>query len=260
MPEGDTIANAARRLDAALTGRTLVRAEVRRAVRAPTTGVTVEAVEPRGKHLLIRFADGTALRTHLRMHGRWDLYRPGERWRRAAHRARVVLETDDGTTAVCFDAPEVELLTGAVAEQARLGHLGPDLCRADADLDAAVDRMALLDPATEVGVALLDQRVACGVGNVYKSEVCFACRVDPFTPLERLDRATCTALIETSARLLRANLRGGRRVTHGRGYAVYGRTGRPCPVCGTRIRSRAQGEQARRTYWCPACQSPVDAR
>jgi endonuclease-8 len=154
----------------------------------------------------------------------------------------------------------VELLTGPAAEQARLGHLGPDLCRADADLGAAVERMGRLDPDVEIGVALLDQRVACGVGNVYKSEVCFACRVDPFTPVARLDPAARAALIETSARLLRANLGGGRRVTHGRGYAVYGRTGRPCPVCGTRVRSRAQGEQARRTYWCPTCQPAVDPR
>src|SRR4051812_20155010 len=116
MPEGDSIVGAARRLGAVLTGHTLVRAEIRRAGGGPRPGVRVEGVEPRGKHLLIRFDDGTALRTHLRMNGRWDVYRPGERWRRAAARARVVLETDEHVTAVCFDAPEVEMLRGARAE------------------------------------------------------------------------------------------------------------------------------------------------
>lgn len=252
MPEGDAIVGAARRVGAAVGGKTLVRLEIqRRVIHRP--GLQVASVDAHGKHLLVRFDDGTTLRTHLRMNGRWHTYAPGQRWRRPAHRARAALEADDGYAAVCFDAPEVELLQGPGAEADRLGHLGPDLCREDADLDEILRRLDRLD-ATELGVALLDQRIACGVGNVFKSEICFACRADPFAPVRALDVVLRRDLIETAARLLRANLRPGPRVTYQGGCAVYRRARRPCPRCGTAVRSRRQGEHARSTYWCPQCQ------
>ncbi len=254
MPEGDSIVGVARRLDAVLTGHVLVRAELRRNTDGPRPGVRVERVEAHGKHVLVRFDDGTALRTHLRMNGRWDVYQPGARWRRPAFRARVVLETDDHVTAVCFDAPEVEMLRGERQERERLGHLGPDLCRPDVDVVAIIDRLARVDPNLEIGVALLDQRIACGVGNVYKSEVCFACRVNPFTAVGALDAVALAALFTTAAELLAANLGPGRRSTYKGGYAVYRRARRPCPRCGTAVVTRRQGEQARSTYWCPRCQ------
>lgn len=252
MPEGDSIVQARDRVQAAVGGKTLHRAEVRgRALRLPRR---VTGVESRGKHLLVRFDDGLALRTHLRMHGRWDTYAPDERWRRPPYRARAVLVADDGWAAVCFDAPDVEVLTGPSHEHDRLGHLGPDLCAPDADLDAAVARLGRIDPGTELGVALLDQRVTAGVGNVFKSEVCWACGLDPFVPVAALDDATRRDIVDTAARLLRANLGPGRRVTFGRGYAVYGRARLPCPRCGTTVRTRVQGAPARSTYWCPGCQ------
>jgi endonuclease-8 len=123
--------------------------------------------------------------------------------------------------------------------------------------------MGRLPPATEVAEALLDQRVACGVGNVYKSEVLFACGVDPATPVAELPPARRRQLLDTASRLLRANLDGWPRTTIASatsrnrgtgGLAVYGRAGRPCRRCGHQIRSRRQGEGARLTYWCPVCQ------
>jgi endonuclease-8 len=265
MPEGDTIARAARRLDDALAGRTLTRFEAPRLVGAsPRPGTTVESVDARGKHLLVHFGDGRVLHTHMQMTGSWQLYGPGDRWRKPRHLARVVLEVDDGTVAVCFSAPVVEILSGDLRPLTRrggaaagLGTLGPDLCRADADLDDAVRRMRAVDPATEVAVALLDQRIAAGVGNVYKSEVCFACGVDPTTPLGGLDDDTRRKLVETASRLLRANLGGPRRTTVPGGLAMYGRAGRPCRSCGDRIRRTRQGPSPRSTYWCPTCQPPV---
>jgi endonuclease-8 len=206
---------------------------------------------------MIRFDDGNTLHTHMRMSGTWQVHRAGERWRRPAHQARVVLATDDGWEAVCFDAPVIDFGPTRL-EGGWVGHLGPDLCRVDADIEVAVERFGLLDPSTELGVALLDQRVACGVGNVYKSEVAFAVRVDPFTPLAAIDVATRRVLVETAARLLRANVERARRTTVAGGLAVYGRAGRPCRRCGTLVRSRRQGEDARTTYWCPRCQ-PVAA-
>jgi endonuclease-8 len=110
------------------------------------------------------------------------------------------------------------------------------------------------DPSSEVGVVLLDQRVACGVGNVYKSEVLHACGTNPFVPVGTIDPAGRRRLVETASRLLRANLGTGPRRTVTGGLAVYGRAGRPCRRCGSRVLGRRQGEQARMTYWCPACQ------
>jgi endonuclease-8 len=262
VPEGDSIHNAAARLRPALEGRELVRLEVPRlAARPPKPGTAITAVEAVGKHLLVRFADGHLLRTHLRMTGRWDLYRPGERWRKPAHLARAVLEVE-GAIAVCFSAPVVEL-TRERADRApgAVAHLGPDLCRADADLDRAVANMALVDPDLGIAEVLLDQRVAAGIGNVYKSEVLWACRLHPLTPVGDLDEDVRRRLIAKAHELLRRNLRPGPRTTYGDrpgGRAVYGRTRRPCPRCGTPVQLRRTGEQARNTFWCPRCQVPGD--
>ena len=255
MPEGDTIHRAADRLRSALVGRRVVRVEAGRARgRRPQPGTTIDAVEAQGKHLRIRFADGTVLRTHLRMTGSWHLYRTGERWRQPAHLARALVEVDEWV-AVCFSAPVVEL----ERDDRATAHLGPDLTSAaltDTDLDVAVERMAaMLGPDVEIAVALLEQRVAAGIGNVFKSEVLFVHRVDPFTPLRAVPIDVRRALLATAATLLRANAASaGPRVTYAGGTAVYGRERRPCRRCGTPIQRRRQGEQARSTYWCPTCQ------
>ena len=264
MPEGDTIHRAARTLHRALAGRTLTRFEAPRLVHRPfLPGTVVLGAESRGKHCLIHFDDGRSLHTHMRMTGSWHLYRPGERWRKKAAAARVWLEVApdgerDGWVAVCFAAPVVDLVEGDDAGREGTdptAHLGPDLCRPDADLDEAVARLGRLSPADrEIGDALLDQRIANGVGNVYKCEVCFLCGLDPFTPVGDVDPALRRRLIETSATLLRANLDRSARVTVEGGVAVYGRRDQPCRRCGTPIAWRPQGPQARGTYWCPTCQ------
>jgi endonuclease-8 len=260
VPEGDTLHRTANRLRPALAGRPLVRLTLHHATgggRRPQPGERIETVEAVGKHLLIRFERGTTLRTHLRMTGSWHLYRSGERWRNRRELARAVVEVD-GWTAVCFAAPVVELTAPGIAA-ARVAHLGPDLTRTDvtdADIELAAERMAtIVDPRAEIGSVMLDQRVACGVGNVFKSEVLFACGVDPFAAVGSLDEATRRRLLMTASKLLRQNTAdGGPRTTVDEGLAVYGRTRRPCRRCGTAIKARRQGEQARTTYWCPACQ------
>jgi endonuclease VIII len=256
MPEGDTIHRVAARLREALVGDAVVSLEAPRARgRGPAAGERVDAVEAVGKHLLIRFSGGTTLHTHLRMHGAWDVYRPSDRWRRVSHRAQAVLRTASAVC-VCFDAPIVEVLDRRdLARHPVLSSLGPDLVPADADLDAAVARMSALPPDLPVGVALIDQRVAGGIGNVFKSEVLFACGVDPRAPLSRLPEPIRRELLSTAARQLRANLGPGRRRTVPEGLAVYGRAGHPCRRCGTRIESFRQGEHARITYACFACQT-----
>ena len=250
MPEGDTIFRAARALDQALAGRELVRFEAPRLRYPPfPAGTVVLGAEAVGKHCLIRFDDGRVLQTHMRMTGSWHLYRPGERWRKRPAAMRALVEVP-GWVAVCFAAPVVELTDAPAVE-----HLGPDLCRPDADLDEAVRRMGELSPPDRtIGEALLDQRVAAGIGNIYKNEACFACGVDPFTPVGTLDDDQRRRLLVTASQQLRANLGNIERAFGGRGPNVYGRRDRPCRRCGTTIRWAPQGDQRRGTYWCPVCQ------
>ena len=246
MPEGDTIHRAAAALDRALAGRVLTRFEAPRLPphRPFPPGTVVTGVEARGKHCLVHFDDGRTLHTHMRMTGSWHLYRPGDRWRRSRGAARVVLEVD-GWVAVCFAAPVVQLVHDDPAP-----HLGPDLCRPDPDLDEAVRRLGdLIEPDRTIGEALLDQRVAAGIGNVFKCEACFACGVDPATPVGAVDERTRRHLLDTASRRLRASLTASRG-----GLAVYGREHQPCRRCGTPIAAGKQGRDARITYWCPACQ------
>jgi len=258
MPEGDTIHRSAARLRAALVGKVVRRVRVARSQgEPPRVGVKIAAVEAVGKHLLVRFDDGLTLQTHMRMSGSWHLYRPGERWQRPAPTARVVIEVDDWV-AVCFLAPVVRTYREG-SGPTPVDHLGVDLCRADVDVDVAVQRaLTFAGPDSEIANVLLDQRIASGIGNVYKSETLFAFRVNPFTARRELDDATLRSLFATAARLLQANLEGTHRATLATGgLAVYGRARRPCRICGTLIERRPQGEQMRVTYWCPRCQPAI---
>jgi endonuclease-8 len=259
VPEGDTLHRIAARLRPALEGQTLRRFDAPRLTGPrPRPGTRIESVEAVGKHLLVRFDGGLVLQTHLQMAGSWHLYRTGERWRRPPHLARVVLEVE-GWVAVCFAAPTVRTFVERDhATPAALAHLGPDLCVPAPDIDEAVRRShAVADPRAAIATVLLDQRVAAGIGNIYKSETLFACRVDPFTPLDAISDDTRRRLFETAARLLLANAsdRTGGRSTVPGGVAVYGRTRRPCIRCGTPIRVTYQGSPRRSTYWCPRCQA-----
>ncbi len=265
MPEGDTLARIATVLAPALIGKrvTAARGRAGGAQLERVVGSTVAAVEARGKHLLIDFSKGMTLHTHLGLHGSWHRYRKGEQWRRAPARAVAVLESDQ-QVAVCFDAPTVELLdTRAVAIHPALRSLGSDTATAAFDLDTAL--AAMRDPSRSemaIGDALLDQRAVAGFGNVYRSELCFLARVNPFTPVSALRDEQLRAMLERGATLVKANSAGGARVTTTAGTPgnlyVYGRTGRPCLRCRTRIESRVtrarETSNPRRVYWCPSCQ------
>ncbi len=261
MPEGDTIFRTATVLRAALVGGvvTAARAQPRPGIRrvpdlTSLVGSRVERVEPRGKHLLIGFEGGRTLHTHLRMSGSWHRYRPGEAWRRPASQASVILETAE-SVAVCFNAPSVELLSEREVDRHRaLTGLGPDLLGRTFDTDAALARLRERH-GIPLGEALLDQRAVAGIGNVYKSEICFLERLDPWAPVGDVEDEALRHALGTARRLMRANVRGGARQTRAEGGLwVYGRAGRPCRRCGTRIEVRRQGELARLTYWCPRCQ------
>ena len=161
--------------------------------------------------------------------------------------------------AVAFNTPIIELLTDADLHRSRaLTALGPDLLAADIDFGEAIRRLRERD-GEPLGNALLDQRAVAGIGNVYKSEVAFLGRLDPWAPVAAFEDDELMSALRTARRLLQANTRGGARVTtgsrlRGQGLWVYGRSGRPCRQCGTPIRQERQGELARLTYWCPRCQ------
>ena len=184
MPEGDTVFLAGKRLNDALAGKELTRGELRhpRWIEHDLTGRTVLEVATVGKHLFTRFDDATSLHSHFRMDGTWHLYRPGRPWRGADHQIRAILGVAD-RVAVGFRLHDLDLLP-TDREDTWVGHLGPDLLAEDwgPDHAAEIERRLRADPDREIGAALLDQRVACGVGNLYKAEICFLVGISPWTP------------------------------------------------------------------------------
>ncbi|MCX4751385.1 DNA glycosylase [Kitasatospora sp. NBC_01287] len=262
MPEGDSVFRTAAQLHQALAGRRLTAAELRVPAHATAelTGRQVLDVTPRGKHLLTRLEGGLTLHTHLRMDGRWHIYRGGERWSGGpAHQIRAVLGTEE-CTAVGYRLPVVRLLRTADEDEA-VGHLGPDLLGPhwqDGGPEEALRRLAGA-PERPAGEALLDQRNLAGIGNVYAAELCFLAGVTPWTPFGELPAPE--RLVALAHRLLQVNRMRPGHITTGeprpdRSHWVYGRAGQPCRRCGSMIRTARQGAAPRQrvAFWCPSCQ------
>jgi endonuclease-8 len=260
VPEGDTVWRAARRLDRALTGKVLTVTDFRVPAFATwdLSGATVTETVSRGKHLLTRIvADETwTLHTHLKMEGAWRILEHGQRWPRPGHTARVVLETE-GAVAVGFQLGIVEIVARA-REHEIVGHLGPDLLGPDWDAAEAVKRL-VSDSAVPVYVAALDQRNLAGLGNVYANELCFLRGLLPTRPIG--DVADLPAFVDLAERMMQANKDRWVRSTTGdlrpgNTSWVYGRRGRPCRRCGTRLLGGELGlaQQERTVTWCPNCQ------
>jgi endonuclease-8 len=259
MPEGDTLFRIAWRLRPILEGQCLVQAETRD-VRIPADsliGRRVVAVECRGKHLLIHADDGRAIHTHLGMTGSWHVYAPGEAWQKPRSRAALSVATEQ-TVCVCFSPKTLELLSpDGLRRHTHLRQLGPDILATVFDAEDVRSRFRLR-PAVPVGEAIMNQTIMCGVGNIYKSETLFQCRMDPFIAVAQLTDERLLQVIEVARRLMRANLysrtRRTRHSSDGQPFWVYGRSSGACFVCGEQIRMRHQGELGRSTYWCPTCQ------
>ena len=251
MAEGDTILRAARRIEAAVGGEQL-------AVSCPNPrgwasgvqrldGSTLERVDARGKHLLLRFGDLT-LHSHLGMSGSWHVYPRGGAWRKPAGAAWTVL-TGETSEAVQFGGPTLRLLrTDALRRDPTLSRLGPDILAGDFDAEA-IARSLRAHPHRTLGDALLDQTLVAGIGNIFKSEACFAARLDPWQPIGDLTDEQLVQVSDAAHDLMQDAVEHGRHAN-----AVYRRAGQPCPTCGTRIVSRGQGDANRTTYWCPQCQ------
>jgi endonuclease-8 len=257
VPEGDDIWRLAGRLHGALAGRTLVRTDFRvpSLANADLAGRRIDAVESRGKHILMRTDAGLTVHSHLKMDGAWLVLRTGTRARTPSHEIRAVLVTEPWTA--------VGSLLGILdvwptaQERERLGHLGPDVLGSDWDPAAALRRLTA-DPARLVGEVLIDQRVMAGPGNVYRSEVCFLRGIDPRTPVGSVRDPAAT--VDLMKRLMEANRRRGARITTGdprNPLWVYGRD--TCRRCGTRIDRISLGPSGgeRVAYLCPNCQPVI---
>jgi endonuclease-8 len=228
----------------------------------------VEKVESRGKWLLIHFSGDLILVTHMLMSGSWHLYRAEERWRRPRREMRAVIATAE-FEAVAFNVPVAKFYTAStLARNSTIPKLGPDLLGAKFAADEAKTRL-LVHGDEQIANVLLNQRVMAGLGNVYKSEVLFACGIHPFRRVGTLTPAEIDCILERARRFLEANVKDGadggvvtytglRRTTRasdpGARLWVYRRQSKECRRCGAKIVMQRQGQGARSTYWCPVCQ------
>lgn len=283
MPEGDTIYRAARALGRALAGRTVTGFDTGLALLArenddrPIAGRVVEKVEARGKWCLIYFSGDLILVTHMLMSGSWHLYRTGERWRMGRAQMRVVVKTAEWE-AVAFNVPVAKFYTARMLERdAQIPKVENDVLGEGFTLASGAQRLAefgAANPEAEIAVVLLNQRVLAGLGNVYKSEVAFAAKVNPFRAMRTITPREMEAMVEVAERYMKANVldgsgdgivtySGNRRTTHSGNREerlwVYGRQGQECRRCGATVMMRKQGTQVRSTYWCPECQPWVGA-
>jgi endonuclease VIII len=279
VPEGDTIFRTARALGRALIGKPVTgfRSTYPMLTRfdddTPLMGQTVDCVDSRGKWLLVHFSGGGTLATHMLMSGSWHIYRHGERWQQPRLNMRIVLENSE-YVAVGFRVPVAKIIkTQEVERTLRIPPTAIDVLSEDFDAKEVSTRL-LKYRDEEIGDVLLHQEVIAGVGNVFKSEICFVTETSPFCKVAALDDQKVMTLIATARRLVKANVLedsgdaivtyGGRkrRTTHesdpSASLWVYGRGGEPCRRCGERIRRRIQGPDARVTFWCQQCQPMPD--
>jgi endonuclease VIII len=278
MPEGDTIFRTARTLHRALAAQIVNGFEsvlpklTRVDFDSGVTGRTVEKVEAQGKWLRMHFSGDLILLTHMLMSGSWHIYRPGEEWQRRPIDMCIVVKTEK-IWAVAFNVPIAEFHTAdTLRRREGFRKLGQDVLGADFAPAQSITSLRA-NGHLEVGVALLLQSILAGIGNIFKSETCFACGVNPFRLVSGLSAKELHCLVTTARKFLLANVTeasgdkimtyAGLRSTTGRASSddrlwVYGRRGKPCRRCGTAIESCKQGAEARTTFWCPQCQ-PIAA-
>lgn len=264
MPEGDTLVRLARMLRPVMVGAEVIRAAAPNP-RSPLhpeasrlEGRVTERIETRGKHLLVHFTGGSTLHSHLGMNGSWRVDR-GHGFGRAERSAWLLFELQagagpvpegtGGTRVAQFGGPTLRIgATATVIGGPRLTGLGPDILAEEFDPDTVAGRLTSREGS--VGAALLDQRIVCGIGNIFKSEGCFEAGIDPFRQASTLSRQQAAALLAITRRQMTRAVETGRRPGQ-----VYRRTGRPCPRCGRgTIRVGRQRDDGRVTWWCPVCQ------
>ena len=256
MPEGDTIHYVASRIRPVLEG------EVPDEIATPhprfgrdrwperLAGRAVRSVDTHGKHLFLRFEGDLVIHSHLRMTGSWRVREtgrpvPGSAWLVLRRGSREVVQ---------LRGPVLELMTESRTRfDQRLAALGPDILAPELDEAEFLRRLRHDDPTRGIGDALLDQRTIAGIGNLWKSEGCFAAAIDPWRPAGRVTDDEALAIVRELRPRMQASAADGRQ---DRWRRVYNATGRPCPRCGppARIAGRGQGDGNRPTFWAPTWQ------
>jgi formamidopyrimidine-DNA glycosylase len=258
MPELPEVEHASRVVRKAIVGRKLADVRVlHRSQRrtfpprdvARVKGATVVGVERRGKHQLLRLSTGALLVVHFRMTGDWDI---GQSADPVPRFARVVFELDDGSRVSLDDPRALSSVVLHRESEGSLPALGPDA--ADPSVTVEMFGAALAKRRVPIKLALLDQRVLAGVGNIYAAEALWLAKIAPTAVASSLTRARQAALLDAVRAVLeKAQGLQGRYRGEGAGrFEVYDREGEPCSRCGAKIRRMTQGQRS--TYYCPRCQ------
>jgi endonuclease VIII len=252
VAEGDTILRLARRFESTLLGESVAASAPNPRGKAAAIerldGRTLETVAAHGKHLLLGFGE-LSLHSHLGMSGGWHFYRPGSRWRRPRSSAWALL-TGGGWDAVQFGGPTLRVMTtGRLRRDPQLTRLGPDILAPGFDPEPVIAAMRA-DPSRGLGDVLLDQHLVAGIGNIFKSEACFAAKVDPWRAVGEVSDEELGAVLTAAREQMLAAVESGDRHR----FRVYKRRQGACPTCRGPISSRGQGDANRTTYWCPRCQ------
>jgi endonuclease-8 len=273
VPEGDTLHRAAKQLAPILIGQRVLALELpRRSERTEgIAGQVVTGVEARGKNLLVHFEGGMSLHVHLKMLGRIFVRTRADAGSPCANTV-VVLDTERHRVQVVH-APVARLIrTRDLVRDLHFRDLGPDVLAPGFAPDEAVARMRLRNDLA-LGEALLDQGAIAGIGNVWKSELCFNLKLDPFAQLARFSDEELRAVLELAQRQMRETVERKPRLIpdpftprfpvrqarldrrQGQKHlSVYERLGQACYDCGTAIAMKRQGGHDRSTYFCPRCQ------
>ena len=235
-----------------LTDARLLHPSLRRRVSSRTLrslrGARVRDVERRGKHQLVHLEDGRVIHVHFRMNGDWDIGTSADPLPRFA---RAIFQFVDGTRVVLEDSRALSTVeVHRDAERVPL-ELGPE--PNDPALTPSRLRDALSNRRVPIKVALLDQRVIAGLGNIYTSEALWRAKLDPRRKASTLSPAEIARLLN-AVRAVIARATGGRYTRlEGARLDVYDREGAPCRRCGALIRRIRQA--GRSTYFCPRCQT-----
>lgn len=221
-------------------------------------GRTVERIDRRGKHILVRLDGGWFMRVHLKMTGNLTVI-PNARLR--ASTVRAWFELDDGR-AIVLDDPRA---LGRVSfhqdgeETELFSELGPEPFSKEFTPEHLLRQMRL--SRKPVKPFLMDQRAVTGLGNIYAAEALFESRIDPRREARRISAERISRLHGAIVGILRSALDSALRAysapggfTEGENFpaAVYGREGESCLACGRAVKRIAQA--GRSTYFCSACQ------
>lgn len=265
MPEGHTIHRLAREQRKDFGGRVVHASSPQGRFAegaAQIDGLVLRRTEAWGKHLFHHYTGGPLLHVHLGLYGKFTTGTGEPPVPVGALRLR--LQNDERWTDLRGPIA-CELLLPAERRDV-LAKLGPDPLRRDADPARAFTRLSR--SKTPIAALLMDQTVVAGVGNVYRAELLYRHRLDPFRPGRLVDETTWAAMWSDLVTLMTVGVRTGRIVTvraedrpRRRGplsreesVYVYRRADLPCRFCGTEVRT--QQFVGRNLFWCPNCQKP----